>query len=67
MGILQEVSGKPLDRKAALTDEGRRLAAKGSVSEHLGRCQAIHLGTCEHSYGPGLREIPSFLIVLSVT
>jgi hypothetical protein len=27
--ILQEVRGKPLDRKAALTDEGRRLARKG--------------------------------------
>ena len=27
--ILQEVSGKPLDRKAALTDEGRRLARRG--------------------------------------
>jgi hypothetical protein len=27
--ILQEVSRKPLDRKAALTDEGRRLARKG--------------------------------------
>ena len=27
--ILQEMKGKPLDRKAALTDEGRRLARKG--------------------------------------
>jgi hypothetical protein len=27
--ILQEVRGKPLDRKAALTAEGRRLARKG--------------------------------------
>jgi len=27
--ILQDVKGKPLDRKAALTDEGRRLARKG--------------------------------------
>jgi hypothetical protein len=27
--ILQGVGGKPLDRKAALTDEGRRLARKG--------------------------------------
>jgi hypothetical protein len=27
--ILQDVEGKPLDRKAALTDEGRRLARKG--------------------------------------
>src|ERR1700716_3590672 len=27
--ILQEVSRKPLDLKAALTDEGRRLARKG--------------------------------------
>ena len=27
--ILQGVSGKPLARKAALTDEGRRLARKG--------------------------------------
>jgi hypothetical protein len=27
--VLQEVRGKPLDRKAALTDEGRRLARKG--------------------------------------
>jgi hypothetical protein len=26
--ILQEVRGKPLDRKAALTDEGRRLARR---------------------------------------
>jgi hypothetical protein len=26
---LQDVRGKPLDRKAALTDEGRRLARKG--------------------------------------
>ena len=27
--ILQDVKGKPLDRKVALTDEGRRLARKG--------------------------------------
>jgi len=27
--VLQEVRGEPLDRKAALTDEGRRLARKG--------------------------------------
>jgi hypothetical protein len=27
--VLQEVKGKPLDRKAALTDEGRRLARRG--------------------------------------
>jgi hypothetical protein len=27
--VLQGVSRKPLDRKAALTDEGRRLARKG--------------------------------------
>jgi hypothetical protein len=27
--ILQDVRGKPLDRKAALTEEGRRLARKG--------------------------------------
>jgi hypothetical protein len=27
--ILQEVSRKPLERKAALTDDGRRLARKG--------------------------------------
>jgi hypothetical protein len=27
--ILQEVRGKPLEREAALTDEGRRLARKG--------------------------------------
>ena len=27
--ILQNVQGTPLDRKAALTDEGRRLARKG--------------------------------------
>jgi hypothetical protein len=27
--VLQEVKGKPMDRKAALTDEGRRLARKG--------------------------------------
>jgi hypothetical protein len=27
--VLQELSRKPLDRKAALTDEGRRLARKG--------------------------------------
>jgi hypothetical protein len=27
--VLQDVKGKPLDRKAALTDEGRRLARKG--------------------------------------
>jgi hypothetical protein len=27
--VLQEVRGKPLERKAALTDEGRRLAQKG--------------------------------------
>ena len=27
--VLQEVERKPLDRKAALTDEGRRLARKG--------------------------------------
>ena len=28
--VLQEVSGKPLERKAALTDEGRRLARRGT-------------------------------------
>jgi hypothetical protein len=27
--VLQEVAGKPLDRKAALTDDGRRLARNG--------------------------------------
>ena len=27
--VLQEVRGKPLDRKAALTGDGRRLARKG--------------------------------------
>jgi hypothetical protein len=27
--VLQGVGGKPLDRKAALTDEGRRLARRG--------------------------------------
>jgi hypothetical protein len=27
--LLQDVKGKPLERKAALTDEGRRLARKG--------------------------------------
>ena len=27
--VLQGASGKPLERKAALTDEGRRLARKG--------------------------------------
>ena len=27
--ILQDVRGKPLDRKVSLTDEGRRLARKG--------------------------------------
>ena len=27
--VLQQVSRKPLDRKVALTDEGRRLARKG--------------------------------------
>ena len=27
--VLQDVRGKPLDRRAALTDEGRRLARKG--------------------------------------
>jgi len=27
--ILQDARGQPLDRKAALTDEGRRLARKG--------------------------------------
>jgi hypothetical protein len=27
--VLQGVGGRPLDRKAALTDEGRRLARKG--------------------------------------
>jgi hypothetical protein len=27
--ILQDVRGKPMERKAALTDEGRRLARKG--------------------------------------
>ena len=27
--VLQELSRKPLDRKAALTEEGRRLARKG--------------------------------------
>ena len=27
--ILQDVRGKPLERKAALTDEGRRLSRKG--------------------------------------
>jgi hypothetical protein len=30
--ILQGVRSKPLDRKAALTDEGRRLARKGKKS-----------------------------------
>ena len=29
--ILQDVRGKPLDRKAALTDEGRRLTPWGSI------------------------------------
>ena len=28
--VLQGVEGKPLDRKAALTDEGRRLAHRGN-------------------------------------
>jgi hypothetical protein len=28
--VLQDVGGKPLDRKATLTDEGRRLARRGS-------------------------------------
>ena len=27
--VLQEVRGKPLERKASLTDEGRRLARRG--------------------------------------
>jgi hypothetical protein len=27
--VLQDVRGEPLDREAALTDEGRRLARKG--------------------------------------
>ena len=27
--VLQEVKGKPMDREAALTEEGRRLARKG--------------------------------------
>jgi hypothetical protein len=27
--VLRDVKGKPLDRKAALTDEGRRLARRG--------------------------------------
>jgi len=27
--VLQGARGKPLDRKAALTDEGRRIARKG--------------------------------------
>ena len=27
--VLREVAGKPLDRKAALTDDGRRLARNG--------------------------------------
>jgi hypothetical protein len=27
--VLQDVGGKPLEREAALTDEGRRLARKG--------------------------------------
>jgi hypothetical protein len=27
--VLQEVRDKPMERKAALTDEGRRLARKG--------------------------------------
>jgi hypothetical protein len=30
--ILHDVRGKPLDRKAALTDEGRRLARRGRKS-----------------------------------
>jgi hypothetical protein len=30
--ILQDVRGKPLERKAALSDEGRRLARKGRQS-----------------------------------
>jgi hypothetical protein len=28
--VLQDVAGKPLDRKAALTDDGHRLARNGS-------------------------------------
>ena len=28
MVILQDLGGKPLDRKASLTDEGRRLARR---------------------------------------
>ena len=27
--VLQDVKGKPLERKAALTDEGRRMARRG--------------------------------------
>ena len=30
--ILQGVGGKPLERKAALTDEGRRLARRGRLT-----------------------------------
>jgi hypothetical protein len=30
--VLQGVEGKPLDRKVALTDEGRRLARKGQLT-----------------------------------
>jgi hypothetical protein len=32
--VLQDVKGKPLDRKAALTDEGRRLARKGEINRN---------------------------------
>jgi len=38
--ILQELSRKPLERKAALTGEGRRLAR-------------IHTGTCDKRCGTG--------------
>ncbi len=30
--VLQDVRGKPLDRRASLTDEGRRLARKGEIA-----------------------------------
>jgi hypothetical protein len=33
--ILEGTSGRPLERKAVLTDEGRRLARRGEIRERL--------------------------------
>jgi hypothetical protein len=42
--VLQGVGVKPLDRKAALTDEGRRLARRGNDARISSGCAATHSG-----------------------